>query len=56
MRRYLWRCLDRDEGGLQRQSFLLCTRIHLWTRFALRLCVNATLAIEMSGCAHSAMT
>jgi len=22
MRRYLWRCLDRDEGGLQRQSFL----------------------------------
>ena len=32
------------------------TRIHLWMRLALRLWVKATLAIEVSGCAHSAMT
>ena len=34
-------------------ALLVCTRIHLWTRFALRLCFCATLAIEAPGWAHS---
>ena len=37
-------------------AFCVCTRIHLWTRFALRLWLSATLAIEAPGWAHSWMT
>ncbi len=33
--------------------FCVCSRIHLWTRFALRLWPSATLAIEAPGWAHS---
>ncbi len=33
--------------------FCSFSRIHLWTRFALRLWPSATLAIEAPGCAHS---
>ncbi|PHN54890.1 hypothetical protein AO268_08990 [Pseudomonas sp. ICMP 8385] len=31
----------------------VCTRIHLWTRFALRLWLSAMLAIEAPGWTHS---
>lgn len=33
--------------------FCACSRIHLWTRFALRLWLSATLAIEAPGWEHS---
>ena len=33
-------------------ALLVCTRIHLWTRFALSLCFCATLAIEAPGWTH----
>ncbi len=33
--------------------FFACTRIHLWTRFALMLWLSAMLAIEAPGWAHS---
>ncbi len=53
---------DRDVGdgnvsgmkaGCRATVFCDCSRIHLWTRFALRLWPSATLAIEAPGSEHS---
>jgi len=53
---------DRDAGdgnatgikaGCSATLFCDYSRIHLWTRFALRLWLSATLAIEAPGWAHS---
>ena len=47
-------CKDRGmKAGCSAMAFCVCTRIHLWTRFALRLWLSATLAIEAPGWAHS---
>ena len=40
-------------AGCSAVLFCACTRIHLWTRFALRLWLNAMLAIEAPGWTHS---
>jgi hypothetical protein len=41
------------KAGCSSVFFCVCTRIHLWTRFALRLWFSATLAIEAPDWAHS---
>nr|QOJ68823.1 putative accesory protein [Pseudomonas aeruginosa] len=41
------------KAGCSAMLFCVCSRIHLWTRFALRLWLSATLAIEAPGWAHS---
>ena len=40
-------------AGCSAVLFCVCRRIHLWTRFALRLWLRAMLAIEAPGWAHS---
>ena len=51
---------DADDGnatgikaGCRTAVFCDCSRIHLWTRFALRSWLSATLAIEAPSWAHS---
>ena len=40
-------------AGCSAELFCACTRIHLWTRFALRLWLRAMLAMETPGWTHS---
>jgi hypothetical protein len=41
------------KAGCSAMVLFVSTLIHLWTRFALRLCFCATLAIDAPGWAHS---